>query len=42
VTKTQTIAAVSSLLLVLGLIGAFYGTRTSHEIVVAPVHGSQR
>jgi len=44
VTKTQTIAAVSGLVLFLGAsIGVFYGSRTSHEIVLAPVQqGAQR
>ena len=43
-TKTQTIAAVSSLLLMMGVsIWIFYGSRSSHEIVLAPVQqGAQR
>jgi len=43
-TKTQTITAVSSLLLMMGAsIWIFYASRTSHEIVIAPVQqGAQR
>ena len=42
-TKTRKIAAVSSLLLVLGAsIVGFYASRSSHEIVVTPVQGVQR
>jgi hypothetical protein len=44
VTKTQAITAISSLALLLAAsIWFFYGSRTSHEIVVAPVQqGAQR
>ena len=42
-TKTQKIAAVASLLLLMGAsILGFYSSRPTHEIVVAPVQGVQR
>ena len=42
-TRTQTIAAVSSLLLlVVASVTVFYATRSTHEIIVTPVQGVQR
>jgi len=44
VTKTRTITAVASLVLLLGAsVWIFYGSRSSHEIVIAPIQqGAQR
>jgi hypothetical protein len=42
-TKTRTIAAASSLILLLGAVAWGFTSRTTHEIVIAPVQqGAQR
>ena len=42
-TRTRTIAAVASLLLLLGAsIGVFWSSRPTHEIVIPPVQGVLR
>ena len=41
-TKTQTITAISALLLLLAASVWMFSSRSSHQIVIPPVHGAQR
>ena len=41
-TKTRTIAAVSTVALLLSTASWMFSPQTTHEIVIAPIHGVQR